>query len=773
MKEIYDRDSERIKIVDFLNSFNNFMLLEGPSGSGKSTLIHYMLEQHLKENEVLQFSLKDNKFSSLEEFFLQTYQKHRKINIIQKIKDKALPNIAITIGGIVAIGFGQKDNSIVVINDDFLEQYLRILDKDNIKILYISNLELANKKEQEILYKLIETRAVFVKVILEIGTLNNDKEILKKIKSKVSNQIKISHFDSKNTKNLYEFIYNKSAPSSLYAKTDGNSFAIVHFNADNTLVHNIEEIIKNKMDSLEKDLVAFLLYLYLFNGQININLFKKFIALTKIDFTLTCFQLESKEIIVIKNQNIQFKHVFFNRYFEQRPQELLKEYQFKIYTFFKKEYKQDNSNNSFLSLELAKLSLKLGLIDDFKEYSWESLSTSYNQQNYYISLQVAEFLLANKDKINEKTYIWVQFIYIQTSLLLGNGYNLLTIIEKSLDLFEKYFEQNQINLIISLIYYHQNNFKESIAIVQKLIIDLTEKKSHYLPLALSIQVSNYIAEGKVNKSKDYYTDAFRLFEEYDKESLFELKRLAPRIEGFILGQTILEDIIKNKYIKQYPYLEKKCLHNLAICFLMQGKLDKAKEHFYESYVFFEQNQSPEITYTLNGIALYEIANNNFQKAEEILLDALNLCHEQYDKSTVYNNLGAISMLNGNFNDAYKFCKKAEDALNIGISPLTDPVIRHRIYHNLWLISYELQHSQEVKTYQELAKPPSCLYFKKSRIEKYNVILNEIQQEKQINHYTRMDNDSIEWSVRNFKCSFSKLSFYDFNFKVVKNVPKKI
>jgi len=768
LNKLYDRDSERIKILDFLTNFNEFLLLEGPSGSGKSALIEFMLKEHKDINKVLQFSLKDSKTYTLDEYLIKTYQEHRKPNLLNKFNENFNLSFAMSFSGFPSIGFGQKNSTSVIVNDDFLTQYLKVLKKDNIEVLYISNLELAEDREKRIIYKLIEKKNLPIKIIFEIGTLVDNKEILKFIKSKINNIVHIKQFDSENTKNLYKFLYKKAPPPNIYAKTDGNSFAIVHFNNDsNSLIHSFEDIVNEKIKTFDNDTIVLLIFLYLFNGNVNKSLFKNFIdnnSMSNIRYTNIIPLLQVKEIIVLDNNNIRFKHIYFQRYFDNLTIDVIDEYKVNIYNFLEKKY--NSTLDYLLSFELAKLSYEIGNMNNFIKYAKLSLIKSYNNQDYSITIQVTELLLLNKNILEEKTYAWSLFIYLQTSLLLGNGQELEKYIDKGVLL--KYFTPIELDLILSLILYHDNKFDISKKLLSKIIINLTDLKSKYLPLALSIQASNLIALGDINEAKNYYIDAARFFEQNDHESLFELKRLSPRIEGFIIGELVLKEIINTYTIKNYQYLEKKCLHNLAMCLLMQGKLEEAEKFFLMSYKFFEHNQSPETTYTLNGLALCSIANNEFEKARELLFDALNLCHEQYDKSTIYNNLGALSMINEDFNEAYIYCTKAEDVLNNEHSPLNDPIISHRIYHNLWLISYELQNQQKLSKYQKLANPPQ-LYFYDERLLKYNILKNKILKNEKIEYITKKHNNSLEWTVKNFNCTFSKLSFYDFNFKIIKTI----
>ena len=241
VRELFDRENERYILKTFLQGNDSFFIITGESGVGKSSIINNSILKNFNLEEILEVSFKPNtnlNYFVDREYFLKErihslYKSYRKKNIgvlkdtAIKFKNK-LSTVSTSIGisgPVLGLGFSNGSNENIVIDRDYIIQFDKILFKNPYRIIYFSNIELSKKNDLEIIelfFKLANEKKLNIKVIFEIGTLNNrNSSFLKELIN--NHHLLIKPFNEYFTSDFYKFYHKTKPPIELFAKTKDQS----------------------------------------------------------------------------------------------------------------------------------------------------------------------------------------------------------------------------------------------------------------------------------------------------------------------------------------------------------------------------------------------------------------------------------------------------------------------------------------------------------------------------------------------------------------------
>ena len=131
-----------------------------------------------------------------------------------------------------------------------------------------------------------------------------------------------------------------------------------------------------------------------------------------------------------------------------------------------------------------------------------------------------------------------------------------------------------------------------------------------------------------------------------------------------------------------------------------NEIDLAQQYFQEAYDSIRNIKIHESSYAANNLALCYMIKNNFQKAKEILIEALLWNRTDYANLVIQNNLMMCSLYleeKMEAEDYYEYLK------NYIKKPSLDPILNRKIYLNLAIASRMLNQPIAQNMYIEKAK----------------------------------------------------------------------
>lgn len=766
--KIFDRIKQRHKISKFLQSRYTNIVVFGESGVGKSSVIKSCLfndNQYLIE-QVINYSFLENteKINNINFilFLKNLYKRFRKNN--KKIKLSSM-SVGLNFVGIPTISAGfsssSQDNEI---DEDGIDLLLELLHEAGIKILYISNIELASSiSDINALEYIKKSKKIKIKTIYEIGTLvkSDFNHILEKWIKNSNISLEVTNFDEEFSYGLYAFIHRtKKRPINIFSKTKGNSFYIVHY-FDNIKHYSIDNIVSTKLSQLSSDAMEAIVYLYALGGESVFKELKYYIQRDNLEYILQI--LYENKILLLNSDSLRFYHTFFMQYFNSQNDNMV------IYNTRKKIIKRISQKKNFTLKDCLIMINQFYELKNYTEifkYGWKIFRKLYANQNYVTSLSILDLLLEADENLQKKNIKLLIMLQLQLLILIGSGQKARIIVIRFIALLEK---DEIFPLINSQILYQENKFQESNKIVNENIFNL-EQNNYLRSIILGHNISNLIAMGQ-NAQNDFMSaiEAAKTID--DQLVYFEIAKFASKMhESWAFGINFYTQILKENNINLYPYTKAKILHNLGLAKLLSSHAIDGIDELKQANQYFEKSESPAIVYNLNAIALYNIINFNYEKAKNILLDAINLCTEQYDRFAIFSNLGSINLLEKNFKMAEHFYIKAYNIVYNEICPLRDPSVQYMINFNLAILylSNSMWNQDKSKKYLEKIYIPESMKYHKQRINKLEMVKNIIFSNRKISNFRTQYNGEKDWTVSEFMMVLVKLHFYDFNLKIIQD-----
>lgn len=773
--KIFDRIKQRHKISKFLQSRYTNIVVYGESGVGKSSVIKSCLfndNQYLID-QVINYSFLENseKINNINFIlFLKTLYKCFRKNT----KEIKLSSISLGLNwtGIPAISAGfsstsQEDE----IDEDGIDLLLELLYEAGVRILYISNIELAsNISDINALEYIKKSKKIKIKTIYEIGTLvkSDFNNMFEKWIKNSDITLEVKNFDERFSYELYSFIHQtKKRPINIFSNTKGNSFYIVHY-FDNIKHYSINNIVSNKLSHLSVDEMKTTLYLYALGGESVFNELKYYLGIDNLEYILQI--LHENKIILLNGDVLRFYHTFFMQYFISQNTNIgILETRKKI---IKQIFQKKNLTLKDYLIIINQFYELKNYVEIYK-YGWKIFRKLYANQNYVTSLSILELLIESDKYFKSKNIKLLVMLQLQLLILIGSGQRARVIATNFITLLEK---DEIFPFINSQILYQENDFEMSNKIVNENIFNI-EENNYLRSIILGHNISNLIAMGQ-NAQNDFMSaiEAAKTID--DQLVYFEIAKFASKMhESWAFGINFYTQILKENNINLYPYTKAKILHNLGLAKLLSSHAIDGIDELKQANQYFEKSESPAIVYNLNAIALHYIVTFNYDKAKSILLDAINLCTEQYDKFAIFSNLGSIYLLEKNFKMAEHFYIKAYKITYHKTYPLRDPSVEYMTNFNLAILylSDSLWNKSRSKKYLDAINIPKSMKYHTSRINKLENIKNFLSSNQAISTFRNRYDGQQDWTVSEFMMVLVKLHFYDFNLKILQDnsLPDKL
>ena len=318
-------------------------------------------------------------------------------------------------------------------------------------------------------------------------------------------------------------------------------------------------------------------------------------------------------------------------------------------------------------------------------------------------------------------------------------------------------------LILAQAQYEANLFEDSNTTIKSVILDCRGKLA---VVANGQLASNAVALGNFDVAQEHYTvarDFARALNDMFLE--FEVIRLSPKIHDKSIAILELRDIEQTALPARFPLTFAKCMHNRGVARILHfrdlagiGDIALAKS-------IFEEHQAHTVTYSLMMLGLAAIVERKYSDAEEIMLDALNLAINRYERFSLLNNLGSISALKGDFAAAESRYRDAKWALRSGARPLLDPDLMADAEFNLALIAAITGRFAEARDILDQVILPSTTSSYRAVWERLVWLRSKIGNREKIIELRTKDASGTDWLIKEFRCALGTLSFYDFSINV--------
>ena len=752
---LYDREKERYDLRQFLLSKGkHYLIVHGESGSGKTHIVDDCLNDYnFNEIETYQFSEDDwGNTEDLTAFIVSMYCKYRG-QFIDRVKSVRVKSFGVGLSGPSA-SFSLGDKPIV--DNQYVSQLTKKMREHGVKVLWLSNVELVRSSEVEIIKAIVNSKQKHIKIVIEIGTLADEhNKIISFIKQNCSaEELFVENFNKFHATKFYAHLREEEPPPDLYGRTLGNPLCITHFSRKLERP-SIEQYVDERINSLCPEQLEIVYSVHIFNGEVDVEYLSKLFPGNNFHGHLEL--LEKMGILEFREGAISYSHAHFAKSVSHRAQShFMNTLRLRILN----SLDASTASNQLDYLEFVTRQYLFLKRDDMAiKFGWEAILLAYKSQMYHYVNGCSQWLMTvAHDNSDAMGYLAV--IHLQSQVLLGSAAN-----ANKCD--RTFAHRGKFNLYMQLLeamrLYQANQFQESVAVIDELMRDENIDDS-IVALAHGINSSTYIGMGMKEKAHSHFSSAVLLAEQSTiEEYSLELSRLKPKIYGFELGAEMLKnDIDANKH-HSTEYTLAKCYHNYGFSVFLttmedNGALEIARK-------MFERLQVPELTYSMVARSVMLIAQKRTDDAFDVLYDALNLCHEQYDRFSVHTNLGNCHLIKNNLDEAEDQYLLAKRALLEGERPLNDPILTNKSHHNLALINSFLGRWDLADSYSKQVGVPEFSHFPIHRQKRLQKLQQHVSERSTIP--IEFDSYNIKkWPVTRFAFAIAKLSFYDFNIRSI-------
>ncbi len=750
---LFDRMREKAFLKDFLQSkLSTSLTIFGPSGVGKSTLVNSLLEEQKKISATFSFKVSEDEYFGNFELFLRS--KYKLLRDPLNIKD--------TFGQLKKINFGfpildwlkisiSFSDTTAPIDEQYINQFVNLLQQKKIGVLYISNIELAKSQvDQNLIFYLLNIAKKKIKIIFEFGTLQDNTTFLKKIKQETDSHkvLKINPFDENLTEEFYKLKTNKIPPKNLFHNTNGIPLFIESHDDEITDPEPFN-FVQNRFLSLSPESQYFLRTLQILGENATIDILES-VYPNQNEFELVLNSLCLNRFVKQEDNKLRFHHAYYPTYIKANAIPHLEK---KIHKAILKSLA--NSED----------------IDSLRSKCWHAESCEDWESFFENFLKLAP-------KLYEKELFWEVFCIgndglrfsknqapQQMKLLIFHCGVLSGRNEEALSFQKNNWPNGSKDILYSLmeaqLYYNRDLFSEAIKSCKKIISCGT---LFHQAVSWSIITSCYLALDRKNDALDSYEAAMSI-SKMDNNSMLcgELIRVSPELEDHTLAEIKLREMIELTEIGNTPLLKAKCLHNLGVLQLLKLKGKKGRDHVEEAAIFFESTRHNYFSYSLLILSIFDFLEGNFKEFRNKLFDGYNLAFERYDRISFLNNIGVNYLLENDSEQAVYYLLKA---LEISASGLADPYYKYCVNFNMAVANLKLENFKEAEERLKMAKVPE-LAFDRDKREKRNTTLKELIAKKETNPSLILDGTSDDsWFADGYLVTFAFLSFYDFNLKIL-------
>lgn len=730
MDKPFFRDKE-IEMLKKLIQDNDIIFVRGFSGVGKTTIIKYIIKNSEYEGHDFHFripilepysiisDLENAKTISIQnskKFYFKILKKAAGIAVHWKAKfkfdsknlTKHKIEAEIYEGGLLAayndsrIEFEFVKNKL---NSDNASYYFRrffLTTKRNFTFFIFENFELFPDKDLQFLYEFLMKRSKKVKIIFEIGGLENHRLVENKLEifktflnnAKISfSELKIEAFSKKTTKDYIQemLMCGRLEKSSEYEINHGLPLLIELYGNPSFGRDDFDNAAEKIQGNEYIDLFCFLTIIYGFGLSedsicsyahkilgINPNFknFKKTALVKNIGNELTLSHPLIYKVIIDENST-ELKCVL-NKFLEHEEVKYSDLYFFVKIRFFERYGLDFDTKEAELFLDCLS-----NLVSDYKLR--KVILLLQNKDSYFPYLSEAQKNVINLINLQVNLY---DFTYMDTKFFEG--------FEGRFGIVAKLLELQYLD--------HQNNFisvEYKISNFQAALLDnkgtknnLSPELVQYINIILNgINVSVKRALSQYDEAKDSWqmaVDAIQKSGDVYKNIKDYLYNLYPFYNG--IKETYSEHKDPNRESELFfnyrsiknPYIKAKREHNIYTVDLYYEyhKFDKKnklilEEKFYNVIKELERYSPLETSYTRNNLLVLYVLNGS-KGADRIIESLEHYYFETYDEISFYNNALVYYIIKQNHKKIHQYYKKAK-ALNF-----SDASFSSKIHFNMAL-----------------------------------------------------------------------------------------
>jgi tetratricopeptide (TPR) repeat protein len=753
---LFDRELEKKAVRDFLQRTDkSFLLLTGESGVGKSTLTYAVCMSELGIEGFRRFSFKGGTglgYASLRDFLSETYKNCRAGGSLKLPFTINSVTLGFSYVLTASTSFSTKKTKI---DSRYIMQFCKVLHEKGYQAIVVQNTELVSEQDDfEIIATIIDSKHLPLKFIFEFGSLKPSQRTLKSFleNAPTVHRLTIAPFGEDIARTYYGHIHRAPAPSDLMLRTRGLPLLI----EQKRPLDYSEEAISAAAASIEAlpvEQSRLLALIYVCGGSVRISFVQEILDSGNVDDEVD--SLVFKRIIVTRDGFAQFRHHAFYLYFDELAEDdvifRMRESVCKLAGELRTRPTHELIIIGSNAISLGKEKLADGLLQRvlsicFERASFGAIARLFEAASRRgVSIQGAE----------------VRYQVAQSYVLLGDGGSAYDVLQSHLAQSDPSVIVNR--LVLAQAQYEANLFEASNETIKSVIFDCSEKLA---VVAHGQLASNAIALGSFDAAREHYTVARDIARNLGDMFLeFEVIRLSPKIHDKSIAIAELRDVEHTLLPRRFPLTFAKCMHNRGVARLLRFRDVSGVADIIVAKNIFESYQAHIVTYSLMMQGLIAMIERKYNDAEAIMLDALNLAINRYERFSLLSNLGAISLLTGDVSAAETRFRDAKWALRSGARPLLDPDLVADAEFNLALIAAITGRFAEAKDILDGVAIPSTTSFYTAVQQRLNWLNANIREKRKIIELRVGTSVEPDWLIREFRCALSTLSFYDFSINI--------
>lgn len=756
--ELYDRTVEHEHLKSLIaNPDVRMLCVTGESGVGKSVLVEKTLSTLGLGEATVSFSFKSALSDDKPPFvaFL--------LGLYNEVRPSLLARYTYLRPKDIKLKFYVADVTFdfmpEALDGNFLEYLFEHLKRTGVRVLRIENVELCERPEDiKVLSVLGRIAVPHIKIMFEMGTLQDLSDQLKDpLKHCQAQQepFRLLPLDEGKTHGLYRFVHNEPAPPGVFAQTRGVPLAIEH-RADAACGLSWVE---DKLSLLSPDQKYLAYATALIDGPAQIPVLRD---VAKVDnFEVSLHALIDKRILKDTREGIIFRHPSFQHY-------LLRDENHQLSMSVHQRLMRhliDNHQTEQEALSIISIARRLNDGVVVRQFGSPLLKKAYAEQDAHRILFLADALLPwMLPDTMEKTLLEV--LRIQSYCLLSQK-KAAVIALKALKDTPSCQEQlgPRLTVLEAMVDTLHHRFDASNEKLAEVFADLAPRAAI---VALAIQIANDVPLQNEDRAREALISGEALARQSDMSDLEEeLARLHAKLspEPHAAIEMMRDFLSAHKsWSSEIAYA--RFTHNLGVQELLTTRAEMGSDRLREARTIFEQHGLNFAAYSAVSQSVVEVAHNHFEQAAELLLDGLCLCQEAYDLVSLLNNLGAIRLLQGDYDVAAETLQRALAAFSTDGDPLEDPILLNAVRQNLAICSLKIGNFDAAQSHLDAMPPVSfarCMKVREERLQRISKAICDRDTEFSL---TNAPGPEACWMYGDLNVSFLTLSFYDFPFVLI-------
>lgn len=305
---------------------------------------------------------------------------------------------------------------------------------------------------------------------------------------------------------------------------------------------------------------------------------------------------------------------------------------------------------------------------------------SYETGNYQLTINQLQLLQPERLCFRRAKYYY--YFY------LGKSYNNLGQVAKGAEILEKALVETQIG---------SKEYANTLNVLHMYYLELPEKRCQ------AYQFFTEIKDNYKDKYPQIWANTIRGCHNFldNNESLVLLNE----------AENVLENELEKAFVKT----------TIGFVYIRENKLDQAEAHFEAACKVIKRLKIHEYSYAMNNFAICHMLKEEYQKAKDILLEALLWNRTDYGKLAIQCHLLACTVCLNQMDEATDYYQYLNEYLINHYSK--DPIVKRKLYLNLAIASRKMHKYTMEQTFLKQVKP----YIKDSSSEwRYYTLLESLE-----------------------------------------------